>query len=385
MILANAEIDTAFFHDIHWAFSMRISLRSFTVAAASVLTLAVLGPMRLANAACANQAVEVSNDLVLECLIAPRPAKMSDPTLREQSMYRSLLSEISAVMALPVLEPADTTGFSGFHFSFDVNATSISINNAYFSGYRQPNGEKALAGVRHVSGQFLPVASVMLRKGVWFLPIPFFPSLEFGIGASNLLQSGIYGMNGYIKLALHEGYHNVWVPSIAARATVTRIAGTSEVDMTIITAEGILSKAFGAGGTLTIEPYLGAGALISIIRGQVIDTAPAVDLYRGDPSINMADALAQKVVFPTQDNIIRWRLFAGLNLRFSIVSITGYFAYFGAGSDNAYDINTLPTTTGANQGGAAACRTDTRDGSVICPKDLSFSQFSIGGNLGLRF
>jgi hypothetical protein len=102
----------------------------------------------------------------------------------------------------------------------------------------------------------------------------------------------------------------------------------------------------------------------------------------------MVDALSQKVVFPTQDNIIRWRVFAGLNLHYAIVSITGYFAYWGAGADNAYSISNLPdpANTGPTpSGAAAACRTDRRDGSTICPKDLSFSQFSVGGNIGLRF
>jgi len=358
---------------------------------AGALALGVLGYGRVADAACANQSTDVSNDLALECLVAPRAAKeSSDPNLREQSMYRSLMSELSAVMAVPVLEPADTTGYSGFHFSFDVNATSISQNNAYWSGYLQNGGNRAMAGVRHVSGGFLPVASLMLRKGVWFLPLPFFPSLEFGFGASNLLQSSIYGLNGYLKFAIHEGYHDVYVPSIAVRASVSRISGTPQVDLTILTVEGIISKAFGAGGTMTFEPYLGGGALFSIVRSQVIDTAPNVDLYRGpsppNPNFTMSDALSQKIVFPTQDNIMRWRVFAGLNMHYAIVSITGYFSYWGAGADNAYDISTLPdaANTGPNTGGAAACRTDKRDNNAICPKDLAYGQFTVGGSVGIR-
>ena len=62
-------------------------------------------------------------------------------------------------------------------------------------------------------------------------------------------------------IALHEGYHDIPIPSIAARATVTRIAGAPQIDMTLITVEGIMSKAFGAKGTMTFEPYLGGGAV----------------------------------------------------------------------------------------------------------------------------
>lgn len=357
------------------------------------LGLGLFGYSSAAHAGCADQTLEVSNDLALECLVAPRsPTEKSDPTLREQSMYRSLLSELGAVMAVPVMEPADSTGWSGFHFSFDVNATSISSKNAYWSGYQQANGTHALAGVRHVSGDWLPVASIMLRKGVWFLPLPFFPSLEVGIGASNMLQSSIFGLNGYLKFVLHEGYHDIPIPSIAARATVTRLAGAPQIDMTLITVEGIMSKAFGAKGTMTFEPYIGGGGMFNIVRSQVIDTAPTLDLYRGDPSFNtpagLPNALGQKITFPTQDNIFRWRVFAGLNLHYAILSITGYFSYWGTGADNAYDINTLPTGSqlGATPAGAAnACRKDNRDGSTICPKDLSYSQFTVGGSIGLRF
>jgi hypothetical protein len=370
-----------------------------TLVPAAVLGLGILGTSGTAHAGCSDQTLDVSNDLALECLIAPRNPndpdpnnRRTDPNLREQSMYRSLLSELGAVMAVPAMEPADTTGFSGFHFSFDVNATSISINNAYWSGYKQPNGTNALAGARHVSGQYLPVASIMLRKGVWFLPLPFFPSLEVGFGASNLVQSSIFGLNGYLKFALHEGYHDIPIPSIAARATVTRIAGAPQIDMTVITVEGIMSKAFGAKGTMTFEPYLGGGAAWNIVRSQVIDVAPTFDLYRGDPSFNtpagLPNALSQKITFPTQPDIFRWRVFAGLNLHYAIVSITGYFSYWGAGEDNGYDINTLPTGSdlgGTPGGAAAACRTDNRTMSKICPKDLSYSQFSIGGSIGLRF
>lgn len=357
----------------------------------------VLWPSGSAHAACADQTPDISNDLSLECLIGPRPAKTSsDPTLREQSLYRSLLSELSAVMALPVLDPADTTGYSGFHFSFDVVGTTIRDpgNNAvgnYWSGYAQPDGTHSQAGVRHVSGSILPVATLMLRKGIW-LPLPPLPSVELGLGASNLLQSNIYALNGYLKFAIHEGYHDIPLPSFAVRASVSRIAGAPQVDLTIITVEGTISKAFGVGGTFTLEPYIGGGALFSIARSQVIDTAPTIDLYRGPANstgFSTTEALSQKIVFPTQDNIIRWRLFAGLNLHVSIFSITGYFSYFGVGADNGFDLTTLPTeaqlSRGNPAGSAAACRSVTATGETVCPKDLSGDQYQFGGSIGLRF
>lgn len=380
---------------------MRYLHRSPRVHVAGALALGMLCQTSAALAGCPTQSTEVSNDLAIECLVSPRPPDsggVGGPTLYEQSMYRSLLSEMSAVMALPVLDPADTVGFSGFHFTFNIAATSIKKDAPYVGGFAQPDGTRSLGGLRHVSGGILPVASIMVRKGIWPFMGPV--GVELGFGGSNLLQSNIYGLNGYLKVALHEGYHKFPFPSIAARATVTRLAGTSQVDMTIITAEGIASKAFGVGGTFTVEPYLGGGALFSIVRSQVIDTAPSVDYYRGQPKgqvqFTPAETLAQKVVFPTQDEIIRWRLFAGVNVHYSILSVTLSYAFIGAGQNNGFDGNgdgqfgrsDFPAQANlgaAPSGSASACRSDSATGDKVCPKDVSGPQHTIGVGVGLRF
>lgn len=339
-----------------------------TTTLAGLLLAILAGPAR---AACSDQAPEVSNDLSLECLVQPR-MDAPDPNLREQSKYRTLLSELSAVMGMPMLEPADTVGFTGFHFSFDTTVTSINKGADYWSGTPDPNtGLRGGAGVRRVTGDLLPVLSVTLRKGVW-LPLPPLPSVELGFGASNLVNSGLYGLNGYLKLAIHEGYHDVFVPSLAVRASVTRIAGSSEIDMTLINLDGVLSKAFGVGGTVTLEPYLGGGVLFSIVRGQVIDTQADLDLYRGQPppappldDVGRARALARKISFPTQDDILRWRLFAGLHVHYSILALTGYFAYIGPGADGNFNLDAL--RVGAK------------------PKDVAAAQYQFAFSLGLRF
>lgn len=365
---------------------MRNLYRSSKAATTGALALGLLCQGSEALAACANRTQEVSNDLALECLIGPRKAKEpSDPTFREQTMYRTLISELSAVMALPVLEPADSVGFSGFHFSFDVTGTTIKSDRPYWGGYAQADGTKSQAGVRNVSGNILGLATLMVRKGIWPFVIPI--GAELGLGASNLLQSNIYALQGYFKLAFHEGYHDIPVPSIAARASVSRIAGAPQLDLTMINVDGQMSKAFGIGGTWTLEPYIGGGAMFSIARSQVIDTAPTIDLYRLSPGVTMVDALNQKVVYPTQDNIFRYRLFAGINAHYAIISITGYFSYWGVGADNGFDLSTIPDAAVLRpaSGAAAACRINGNTMEKICPKDLAADQFTFGGSLGLRF
>jgi hypothetical protein len=322
---------------------------------------------RPAQAACVQQGVDPSNDLSLECLVDNKdnqpssPPGSAVPTPLEASNYRSLISELSGVLALPMAGPADTVGFSGFHFSFDTHLTTINKDASYWSG---PS-----AGVRNVTSSMLPVLSIMMRKGVW-MPIPPLPSVELGLGASNLLNSGIYAVNGYLKLAIHEGYHDVPVPSFAVRAAVTRLIGASQLDLTIITVDGVLSKAFGVGGTFTLEPFLGGGAFFSIARSQVIDIQPNTDLYRGPAGSGMAfdenarrDALAQKIVFDTQGDIIRWRVFAGLHFHYSILAITAGYTFLGAGLDSGFDLAS----------------------SFSGPKDVAAFQHQVNLSAGLRF
>jgi hypothetical protein len=253
------------------------------------------------------------NDFTLERLIGPPslPGAFNDPAgnIPLLSQYRSLMSEMGVVLAPKFLDRADTLGWSGFNLSFDTTFTAISNKADYWR-----------RGVRDVSSSFLPTVTMMARKGLW-APLP---SFEIGAGLSHLVGSSILALQAYAKFAVHEGFHGHPIPSIALRAAVSRPMGTAQVDMTIVSTDLSLSKSFGLAGTLRLEPYLGANLLITIVRSQVIDTTPAVDAYRQGP---MSVDLNSNTTFPDQDPILRWRLFTGLRLVYSILAITAEFAY----------------------------------------------------------
>src|SRR5690348_11059742 len=99
------------------------------------------------------------NDFTLERLIGPPSASgmFNDPTgVPIQTQLRSLMSEMSVVMAPRFLQPSDTLGWSGFHFSLDSSFTQISNKADYWQ-----------KGVRNVSSGFLPTLTFMARKGIW--------------------------------------------------------------------------------------------------------------------------------------------------------------------------------------------------------------------------
>jgi hypothetical protein len=267
----------------------------------AVAVLALLAPPARAD----------QNDLTLE-RIAGMPASPgafndpSDPV--KQTQYKSLMSELAVVMAPPILMPADTLGYSGFQLSLQNTNTQISSGADFWQ-----------KGVQNVSGPWLSTLSVWARKGIW-LPLPGF---ELGAGATKLFNSNMYAVQGYAKLALHEGFHDWALPSFAVRGAVSRLLGASEVDLTSLAIDASLSKSFGIGGTVTLDPYLGAGTLLTWVRGQVIDETPNVDASKPG---NGAD-INSNTTFPDPDMIVRWRIYTGFRLLYAFLAFTGEFVY----------------------------------------------------------
>ena len=142
------------------------------------------------------------------------------------------------------------------------------------------------------------------------------------------MDSRLWTAQGYAKLALHEGYHDLPIPSLAVRGAVSRLMGQKDLDLTVISIDASIGKQFGIGGTWNANPYLGYDALIIIPRSEVIDPTPNVDGL--DPA-NMGDRDLD-FVFRDQDDIIRHRFFVGAKLRYYVFAITLEGTYAAAGN-----------------------------------------------------
>jgi hypothetical protein len=283
------------------------------------------------------------NDFTLERLVGMPSVQgtFNDPTdVTRQTLYRSLMSEMGMVFAPKLLSPADTLGYSGFQVSVDTTFTQVNKSADYWQH-----------GVESVSSTYLPAISVMARKGIW-LPAPGF---ELGIGGTKLIDSNLYALQAYAKFALLEGFHHWPVPSIAFRASGAHVFGTSQVSMTLLSLDATISKSFGLGGTVKFDPYLGVNSILNFVGSEVIDTTPNIDAFRqGSNSIDVNS----NTKFPDPDMIVRWRLFAGFRLVYSILALTGEFAY------------TLCNDTGSHCAAADPLRVVDRSGGQA---QLSFS------------
>jgi hypothetical protein len=223
--------------------------------------------------------------------------------------FRSLASELGVVLAPRLEEPADTLGLAGFRFAADVAWTRVHTERAY---WRALAGSPDPAGGGAHGGDFMTTVGLFARKGIW-LPAP---SFELGAGAVHILDSGLWAAQAYGKLAVLEGYHDLPVPSVALRAGASRMLGSAEIDLTVLSLDASVSKRFGVAGFMSAAPYAGWNTLVILAGSELIDKTPHIDM-RADP-----DDAALVFELADQDRILRHRLFGGVKLRHHVVSLS---------------------------------------------------------------
>jgi hypothetical protein len=259
-------------------------------------------------------------------------AGMPNTVVGQNLEFRALVSELGVVLAPRLATPADTLGFGGFQFTADVAYTSISNGESYWRALQPATGGDAASH----SG-VIPTIGVFARKGLWF-PVP---SIEVGAGMVHVGSSHMYAAQGYAKLAVHEGYDGLPLPSFAVRGAASRLMGQRELDLTIASLDLSASKHVGIGGTWSVDPYAGWNLLWMIPRSQVIDETPNVDpLQMGN-----ADDSNLNFVFRDQTNIVRQRVFVGAKLQYYVfqLSLEADFALAGSSVDDRAGVDTACT------------------------------------------
>lgn len=246
------------------------------------------------------------HDLVLGRLSAPNTA--GTDTVPDGQSFRSLVSELGVAVAPRLGAPADTRGVAGFSLQADFGMTSINSDRAYWCATEESAG--CAAGQSKGSG-YLQTLGLSLRKGLW-LP---FPSVEFSGGVDALLGSSMWSGHAGARLAVHEGYHDLPIPSVAIGLQGARLFGSGELDLTTVSLDLTISKSFGIASTVNLSPFAGWSRLWMIPRAQVVDRTPGVDAI-----VDPAD-LNNNFVFPDQSSIKRDRFFGGLELRWKTLTL----------------------------------------------------------------
>jgi hypothetical protein len=260
------------------------------------------------------------------------------PTADGQALFRSLMSELGVVIAPRLQTPADTLGYAGFQFSAELGFTKINNNQPYWNGVEGVNPMNPTAAR---PSSYLTTVGGFVRKGMW-LPLPAF---EFGAGAVSILNSRMYAIQAYAKIALQEGFHGWWLPSFAVRGSASQLLGTDQVNLDVYGIDVLISKAFGLAGTSRLEPFLGWNVLFIDAHSGVIDATPGCDAYElqqtTDPTkvkgtCNPAQAATTNdtlanFTFPSQDVITRYRWSGGFKLKMSVLFLVGEYDYIQSG------------------------------------------------------
>jgi hypothetical protein len=300
---------------------------------------------------CAARAHADSNDIVLS-----RLAKLATDSnnnvvgaIGQNADLRALASQLGVVLAPHLLTPADTLGFGGFQLTVDYSTTTIDSNASYWRALQAPNAPSMMSTV-----------GLFVRKGMWF-PVP---SFELGAGAVHLVDSHIWTGQLYAKVALHEGYHDLPLPSVAVRGGVSRMMTQRELDLTTASLDITVSKHLGIGDTWRLDPFGGWNLLMIVPRSEVIDPTPDVDpLVPG----NEADIM-NNFVFAEQDTIFRHRFFVGAKFQYDILQLTieAQFALAGSSVDDRAGTSTACTPDSMTE------QCDAKD-TAAAQRTLSFS------------
>ncbi|MFW6050682.1 MAG: hypothetical protein ACODAU_05880 [Myxococcota bacterium] len=265
-----------------------------------------------------------------------------DPQPGREFAWRSLVSQLGATMAPPVLEPAHTVGPGGFYLGVETWVTGIDDDEEYW-GYGT-EGDDVFADYNRFTRSTYTWFRLNVRKG---LPYGF----ELGASAGHALHTTYWTWGFTLKLALLEGFRTGvgYAPDIAIRASVQTLTGDSELNLTVPSIDLILSKPFTVAKTAQLTPFVAGQAMWMLGDSEVVDMSPGTNAYDvcdpgtpqqsfdnneqnpGDPARNTTVCNGDPSDFDNnhvfdQVRALRTRLTAGLQYQYMALTLTASFA-----------------------------------------------------------
>lgn len=249
------------------------------------------------------------NDIALRGLL-------NDDGTHDDLAFRGLVRELGLVMTPSGLQPAETTGQSGFDFGFDYTFHTMNFDESYW------------VRARESITPLLMTVGARARKGI-VLPVPLASEVE--LGAQWLIDSQLLAMNSAVRIALHEGFR--YIPDLAVQAGINRMVGDKDLDLLTVTAGAQVSKSFGVAGTFNLCPYFGYTSIWVNGSSRVIDAGPQ------NPG-NIDDSVVFTAVDITENRLDRFS--AGLRVTAALIQVLA-----------GVDVNRVEPVAGPNAGGPA--------------------------------
>jgi hypothetical protein len=239
--------------------------------------------------------------------------------------FRSLVRELGLIFTPTNIQPAETTGISGFDFAVQYTFSPFDLKKAYWQDALVQKGTR------------VPMTlGASARKG-FILPVPLTSEIE--LGTQWLIESRMLNMGANVRLALNEGFTgNHWwafIPDVAVNMGINRVVGSDDLDLLTVTAGGAISKGFGVFGSANLCPYFGYQSVFVNGSTRIIDANPT-------NTANVDDNVVFEIVPLITNRVDRYS--GGLRLIVAHVMMSG-------GVDvNVLDENTTVTQFGVRTG-----------------------------------
>jgi hypothetical protein len=152
-----------------------------------------------------------------------------------QAEFRSVSQDLGSALSYKGLIPAEPLGITGFDFGLAVTGTKLQSRTAL---------QAASSGTVPAT---LPVPTLRVHKG-----LPF--NIDVGVSYAAVPSSNIKLIGGELRWAVLSG--GVAMPAVALRASMTKLSGVNQLDLSTTGLDVSISKGF-----LMLTPYAGVGTV----------------------------------------------------------------------------------------------------------------------------
>jgi hypothetical protein len=247
----------------------------------------------------------------------------SEATLAKEARQRFavLSTELALALSSAVLQPASTTGHSGF--AVDLEVATATVEGGTLGGATPAGFTNRTWATKGTDPSMLYLPSVHVRKG-----LPW--SFELGGRMIYLAQSSYYAAQGEAKWALNEGFE--YLPDFAVRAAYTRLFGNADWNLGTADLDVMVSKRWGLRGVISLTPYL-VGRLTYVSA-----SSDRMDFYPDRATADPVDLGNTHASFPRFSTSL-YRTTLGLRFTTYAISLALEGTYFGgaAPSSDGYE------------------------------------------------
>ena len=181
-------------------------------------------------------------------------------TSSNEKGFRSFAGQLGEVMTIKGVAPADTPGVAGFVFQIDRSFNDFDVKT---DGAQNP---WVLAHTTSEPEASMGTTQIHVRKG-----LPF--SFEVGTVLTLLDDSDLMAVGVEGKWALHEDIF--WpLPDLAIHGGLNTLLGSSDLVLTNLQIDALLSLPIGIGSVVNLTPFGGYGVVLPFSASRLIDTTP---------------------------------------------------------------------------------------------------------------